>query len=217
MSIQDKPVTSEDDIMKDSDTEGSEMPLGKLLQRLKAKVAKTKKEVKNEHAQAGVENENDVNILEMVKEINSGSKGAKSEFGSSNGHGYDRKSRRSNHDPQKSKTLFSESTDGSVAKRRRTSVQARRSPGAVTFIDSKRPTNVNNVNNNIDFEKLNESSQTSSEDQCAYEKTGEPVDSDLLSLHIKKNLISSSKQKAKRANADAGVELNHSQEAKVSF
>lgn len=215
--IQDPTVTSEDDLM-DSETEGSEMPLGKLLKRLKAKAAKAKKEVKNEHAQAGVANGNDFDILKMVKEIDSDNQGAKSKFESSNGHGFDRKNRRSDHEPQKSKTLFSESTDSPVPKRRRTSAQSQKSPGVVSSKGSKRLTNVNNVNNNIDFGKLNEDPQTSSEDQYMHEKTGEPAESEseseLLSLHIKKKLISS-KQKGKRADRDPAVALNNSQEAKV--
>lgn len=210
----DLSVTSEDDLM-DSETEGSEMPLGKLLKRLKAKAAKAKKEVKNEHAQAGVANGNDFDILKMVKEIDSDNQGAKRKFGSSNGHGFDRKNKRSDHEPQKSKTLFSESTDSPVPKRRRTSAQSQKSPGVVSSKGSKRLTNVNNVNNNIDFE--NEDPRTSSEDQYMQEKTGEPAESEseseLLSLHIKKKLISS-KQKGKRSDRDPAVALNNSQEAK---
>lgn len=205
----DLAVTSEDDLM-DSETEGSEMPLGKLLKRLKAKAAKAKKEVKNEHAQAGVANGNDFDILKMVKEIDSDNQGAKSKFESSNGHGFDRKNRRSSdHEPQKSKTLFSESTDSPVPKRRRTSAQSQKSPGVASSKGSKRLANVNNV-------KLNEDPQTSSEDQYMHEKTGEPAESEseseLLSLHIKKKLIS--KQKGKRADRDPAVALNNSQEAK---
>ncbi|XP_047968754.1 sister chromatid cohesion protein PDS5 homolog A-like isoform X1 [Salvia hispanica] len=209
-----KPVDSEDDTVKDSDTEGNEMPLGKLLQRLKAKAAKTRKEVKHEHAQAEVEKENDFSILQMVKEMNSGNQGAKRKFESSNGHGHDRKTRRCDHQPQKSKIRSSEPTDVSVPKHRRSSVQAQKSLGAVTSKGSKRPSNVNNVNNNIDFDKLNDNSQTSSEDQRVHEKT-EPVDSELLTLRVKK-LISSSKKKGKRASTDPHMELKNTQEAKKS-
>ncbi|KAG6385675.1 hypothetical protein SASPL_154511 [Salvia splendens] len=209
-----KSVDSEDDTLKDSDTEGNEMPLGKLLQRLRAKAAKTRKEVKHEHAQAEVEKENDFSILEMVKEMHSGNQGAKRKFESSNGHGHDRKTRRYDHQPQKSKIRSSEPTDVSVPKHRRSSVQAQKSLGAVTSKGSKRPSNVNNVNNNIDFEKLNENSQTSSDDQRVHEKT-EPVDSELLSLHVKK-LISSSKKKGKRASTDPRMALKNTQEAKKS-
>ncbi|KAH6775849.1 binding protein [Perilla frutescens var. hirtella] len=206
----DQSVTSEDEIM-DSETEGSEMPLGKLLKRLKAKAAKTKKEVKNEHAQAEASNENDFNILKMVKEINSDNQGAKSKFESSNGHGLDRKNKRSDHETRKNKTLISESTDVPVPKRRRTSAQTHKSPGVVSSKGSKRRPNVNNT---IDFEKLHEDPQTSSEDQSTREKTGEPAESELLSSHVKKKQISSSSQKGKRADRDPALLLNNSQEAK---
>ncbi|KAL0306027.1 UNVERIFIED_CONTAM: hypothetical protein Sradi_6020000 [Sesamum radiatum] len=71
--------------MKDSETEGSEIPLGKLMKRLKAKGAKARKEVKNEHSPTGGANENDFDILKMVKEINSDNLGTAGKFGSSNG------------------------------------------------------------------------------------------------------------------------------------
>ncbi|KAL0398901.1 UNVERIFIED_CONTAM: Sister chromatid cohesion protein PDS5 [Sesamum radiatum] len=113
-------VVAEDEIMKDSETEGSELPLGKLMRRLKAKGAKARKEVKNEHSPTGGANENDFDILKMVKEINSDNLGTAGKFGSSNGREYAQK-KRSSHKLQKGKTLLSESTDVPVPKRRRTS------------------------------------------------------------------------------------------------
>ncbi|KAL0443057.1 UNVERIFIED_CONTAM: Sister chromatid cohesion protein PDS5 [Sesamum latifolium] len=88
-------VLAEDDIMKDSETEGSEIPLGKLMRRLKAKGAKARKEVKNEHSPTGGANENDFDILKMVKEINSDNLGTAGKFGSSNGREHAQKKRSS--------------------------------------------------------------------------------------------------------------------------
>ncbi|PIN12278.1 Sister chromatid cohesion complex Cohesin, subunit PDS5 [Handroanthus impetiginosus] len=206
-------ILSEDDIMKDSETEGSEMPLGKLMKRLKAKATKAKKEVKNEPAQAGVANENDFDILKMVKEINSNDLSTTSKFESSNGHGYARKKRRNDQELQKKKNLFSESTDVPVPKRRRTSsAQAHKSPLAVSSKGSKRP-NVNKDNMDVDFDKIDEKPQTSSEDERMEEKGADPAESPpLFSRSWKKS--TSSKQKGKRSDRDLGEALNHSVEAK---
>ncbi|XP_011086272.1 sister chromatid cohesion protein PDS5 homolog B isoform X2 [Sesamum indicum] len=207
-------VISEDDVMKDSETEGSEMPLGKLMKRLKAKAAKAKKEVKYEPAQAGVANESDF-ILKMVKEINTDSLVANTKFESSNGHGCARRKRRSGDECEKRNMLSSESTDVPVPKRRRTpSGQAHRSPPAVSSKDSKRPTNVNQENINNDSDKTDEKPQTSSEDQCMQEKTAESPEFKLLSSRFRKKSSSSSKQKGKRSGRDHDVVLNNSPEAK---
>ncbi|KAK6133264.1 hypothetical protein DH2020_033025 [Rehmannia glutinosa] len=198
-------VISEDDIMKDSETEGSEMPLGKLMKRLKAKAAKTKKEAKNEPAQAGVANENDFDILKMVKEINS--EGATSKIKSSNGHKHARK-KRSQPKLQKSQRLFDETTDVPVPKRRRTSsAQAHKSPEGVSSKGSRKPTNVNQENSNIDIDKMDEEPQTSSENQYTQEKTVESAEPELLFSRIRKK-YSSSKQKGRRTDRDQGEALS---------
>ncbi|KAG8365331.1 hypothetical protein BUALT_Bualt18G0093600 [Buddleja alternifolia] len=187
-------VNSEDDVMKDSETEGSEMPLGKLMKRLKAKAAKAKKEVKNEPAQAGVAGEKDFDILKMVKEINTDNMDKASKFESSNGHEYVRKKKRSDHGLQKRKPLFSESTeDVPVPKRRRTSSKK----------GSKRPASVNQENIKVDFDKIDEEPQTSSENQSMQEKTDEHAESDSpASPIIKKS--GTSKKKGKRSDRGHG-------------
>ncbi|CAI9087112.1 OLC1v1021103C1 [Oldenlandia corymbosa var. corymbosa] len=119
-----KTVVSEvvdDESMKDSETDGSEMPLGKILQRLRAKGAKARREIKSELAmKSGEKTGDDLDILKMVKEINSNTSGSSPrKFDSSNGHDkketkIDRKKQ-----SQKRKAGFDESTD--VPKRRRSS------------------------------------------------------------------------------------------------
>ncbi|KAI3456589.1 hypothetical protein Pfo_013252 [Paulownia fortunei] len=200
-------VLAEDDIMKDSETEGSEIPLGKLMKRLKAKGAKARKEVKNESAPAEVANENDFDILKMVKEINSDNL--------PNGHEYVHKKRRSSHKLQKRKTLFSESTDVPVPKRKRTSsAQAHKSLPASPSKGSKRPANIKQENIKVDFDKMDEELQTSSEDESMNKKMAESTESDLLVSSIGKKSSSSSKQKGKRSDRDHTEALNHSPNAK---
>ncbi|CAI9279977.1 unnamed protein product [Lactuca saligna] len=87
---------NEDDIMKDSETDGNEIPLGKVLKRLKAKGSKARKEVKNGSTptptpKPTVETENNnVDIMGMLREINSDNlvvSVSTAKFDSSNGHG----------------------------------------------------------------------------------------------------------------------------------
>ncbi|KAK4398821.1 Sister chromatid cohesion protein PDS5 [Sesamum angolense] len=199
-------VLAEDDIMKDSETEGSEIPLGKLMKRLKAKGAKARKEVKNEHSPTGGANENDFDILKMVKEINSDNLGTAGKFGSSNGRESAQK-KRSSHKLQKGKSLFSESTDVPVPKRRRTSsTQAHKSRPASPSKGSRRPTYINQENISADLDEMDKGLQNSSGDQPMKDKMSESAESDLLVSCIGKKSSSSSKQKGKRS-AEA---LNHS-------
>ncbi|GER37526.1 sister chromatid cohesion protein pds5 [Striga asiatica] len=213
------PLVSEDDIMKDSETEGNEMPLGKLMQRLKAKAARTKKEAKTESlrtkkeakdelAQAGVSNENDFDILKMVKEINSDNAGTSVKL-SSNGHENARRKRIQN-EPHNSRRLNGESTDIPVPKRKRTSsAQAHKT----TVKGSRKPTNVNEEDIGADVDKMNEEPQTNPEDQHIQDKTDENPESEMLFSRIRKKLGSSSKQKGKRVS-DSGEAFRVSSEAK---
>ncbi|KAL3850966.1 hypothetical protein ACJIZ3_012848 [Penstemon smallii] len=208
-------VIADDDVMKDSENEGSEMPLGKLMKRLKAKAAKARKDVKNVSAPSGVSNDNDIDILKMVKEINSDDVGTTNKFESSNGHEVHKK--RSDLKLQKRKTLFSGSSDVPVPKRRRTSTaQARKVLPANTSAGSERPTNVNQESTIVDFDKINKELQTSSEDQSMKESTAEPAESNLLFSRIREKLSSSSKHKGKRSERNHGDALNHSPDAKKS-
>ncbi|KAL6538568.1 hypothetical protein OROGR_012556 [Orobanche gracilis] len=207
-----QPVISEDDAMKDSETEGTEMPLGKLLKRLKAKVAKAKKEAKNELAQAGVSNKNDFVILKMVKEINFDDPDTGSMFESSNGHKHARK--RSQHKLQSQK-LSAELTDAPVPKHRKTSSsQAHKSTPAVSPNGSKRATRINQDITHFPFEKMDEEPRTSSKDKYIREKNSELPESELLFSRIRRK-ISSCKQRVKRStDRDHGDVLSNSKEAK---
>ncbi|KAL6544680.1 hypothetical protein OROMI_023542 [Orobanche minor] len=208
-----QPVISVDDAMKDSETEGSEMPLGKLLKRLKAKVAKAKKEAKNEPAQAGVSNKNDFVILKMVKEINFDDPDTVSKFESSNGHKHAHK-RRSQHKLQSQK-LSAELTDVPVPKRRKTSSsQAHKSTPAVSPNGSKRATRINQDITHFPFDKMDEEPRTSSKDKYVREKNSELPESEFLFSRIRRK-ISSCKQRVKRStDRDQGDVLSNSKEAK---
>ncbi|XP_041993730.1 sister chromatid cohesion protein PDS5 homolog A-like isoform X1 [Salvia splendens] len=208
-------VHAEDDNMKDSETEGSEIPLGKLMKRLKAKAAKARKEAKNQSAPAGISKENDFDILKMVKEINSDNLGTSGKIGSSNNAEHVGKKRKNINQLEKRKTLLDESKDAPVPKRRRTSsAHAHKSLQTTPPKGSKKPRKVNQEDTSDVSDKMDEDLQTSSEDIAAQEKMEESTESDLLLSRMGKKSSASSKQKAKRPGRDNAETLHHSPDAK---
>ncbi|XP_051133719.1 sister chromatid cohesion protein PDS5 homolog A [Andrographis paniculata] len=202
-----QPVMSEDDAMKDSETEGSELPLGKLMKHLKAKASKAKKEANNVPTQAGVTDENDFDILKMVKEINSEDPGRAGKY--SNGHGHTRKKRRSDHDLQKSKILFNEPSDAPPPKHRKTSSsRAHKIPSAASPKGGSKKESVS-----LKFENSDEKAQSSSESQSVQEKTSEPAEFEIQTSRLRKK-SSTSKKKGKRTERDYDETPNKSVEAK---
>ncbi|EPS57807.1 hypothetical protein M569_17010, partial [Genlisea aurea] len=198
-------AVSEDEAMKDSESEASEMPLGKLMKRLKAKAAKLKKET----TPARSANEKEIDVLKMVDEINHENSGTTSKFEWSNGNGNARK-RRSETELHKNKKLKNESKDSLVPKRRRTSGEALKSSASAGPKDSKNNEDAPDAKRNFEFDGSDEDLQHASEGQNAEEKTPEPTE--LLFSNIR-NKLSSSKQKGKRADRD-NSEHNTSSKAK---
>ncbi|KAL6562372.1 hypothetical protein OROGR_003379 [Orobanche gracilis] len=179
----------EDNIVKCSETEGSEIPLTKLMKQLKAKAAKSRKAAKNDFVPAELANENDFDILKMVKEINSDNLGTAGKPGSSNGPECVDKKEKSSHKLQKRKSFFSKSIDVPVPKRRRTTPASK---------GSKRP-NINQENIDVGIEKTDEVLPSSSEEQHMKEKVAESAEADLLVSPVAKKLSSFSKQKGKHS------------------
>jgi sister-chromatid-cohesion protein PDS5 len=108
---------AEDESSKDSETDGNEVPLGKIIKRLKAKGAKARKHVRNEALPVEEKTENEVDILQMVREINVDNLGSASgKLESNNGHEY---SGKGESDKKKKRVVESESADVPVPKRQR--------------------------------------------------------------------------------------------------
>jgi sister-chromatid-cohesion protein PDS5 len=81
------PQTSENEVMIDGESDGNEIPLGKIVERLRAQGTKTRKGKKNKSVPAEDENgKNDVDVLKMVREINLDHLQMLDKFESSNGH-----------------------------------------------------------------------------------------------------------------------------------
>ncbi|XP_044496291.1 sister chromatid cohesion protein PDS5 homolog A-like [Mangifera indica] len=123
----DEPVCeeiAEDEALKDDERDGNEVPLGKMIQRIKSQGGKTGKAKKKKSSLAEVNNAgNDFDILKMVREINLDNLGSSNKFESSNGHKHS-PSKKINFDLDHQESKKRKTTDAvsiSVPKRRRSS------------------------------------------------------------------------------------------------
>ncbi|KAA8519226.1 hypothetical protein F0562_013482 [Nyssa sinensis] len=193
----------ENEALRDSEIDGNEVPLGKMIKRLKAKGTKARKLVKNESLPAGTKNENDVDILKMVREINLDNLGVSSKFESSNGHEHvPRKTKIDRKHEKRKRQVASESTNVPIPKRRR-SLSAQ---GAYKF-SLPRSTSKGSLRRSTDnlpqvgvssFEstEIDEELPIGSENKMSLqENMVEPAESDLLVSCFRKNSSFSSKHK----------------------
>ncbi|KAJ9180800.1 hypothetical protein P3X46_009007 [Hevea brasiliensis] len=115
---------AEDEVLKDSEKEANEVPLGKMIKQLKLQGTKGGKLKKNKPSSAKTKNaESDVDILKMVKEINLDNMGLSTKFESSNGHKHF-PSEKIKSEPEHQKAKKTKATDVAsvtVPKRRRSS------------------------------------------------------------------------------------------------
>ncbi|KAL2603500.1 hypothetical protein GLYMA_09G014600v4 [Glycine max] len=78
---------AKDDSLKDSEKDKNEMPLGKIIKDIKSQGTKGKKVKKKKAVPAETKKaENDIDILNMVREINLDNLGSSTNFEASNGH-----------------------------------------------------------------------------------------------------------------------------------
>lgn len=116
--------SAEDNASKDSEKDRNEMPLGKILKNIKSQGAKGKKMKKNKSVPAQTKKpEDDIDILNVVRQINLDSLGISTNFESSNGHEHSL-SKKVQKDPEFAtikKRKAGEETPVPVPKRRRSS------------------------------------------------------------------------------------------------
>ncbi|MED6131709.1 hypothetical protein PIB30_012146 [Stylosanthes scabra] len=110
--------------LKDNEKDGNDMPLGKIMKNIKSKGSKVKKVNKKKSVPAETKKtENDIDILNMVREINLDNLGISTNFESSNGHEHSL-SKKEQNDPEfaAKKRKVEEASSVPVPKRRRTSL-----------------------------------------------------------------------------------------------
>ncbi|KAK3010031.1 hypothetical protein RJ639_010994, partial [Escallonia herrerae] len=178
--------TAEDEVLDDSESDGNELPLGKMLKRLKAKGAKARQAAKNESVPVRDKNENDVDILTMVRDINSDNLDAPNKFELNNGHEYVAEKNKNDQKGPRGKRKAGETTNVPIPKRRRSSLKGSMLPSVSTLSQEGVPSN--------ESTEMDEELNSSSKDKTSLrEKMIEPAESDLLVSCIWKNSRSSSK------------------------
>ncbi|XP_040362062.1 sister chromatid cohesion protein PDS5 homolog B isoform X1 [Rosa chinensis] len=183
-------IIAEDEVLIDGEKDGNEVPLGKIIKHLKSQKIKAKKVKKNKVSSANPEKaENDVDILNMVREINLDNLGESSKFESSNGHENlpGKKSRIDTTHQKGNKRKASDGASVPVPKRRR-------SASTHSAIKSPRSTS--------------KSPLSASLDDSHNRKLGESMESALLVSCIRKNATSSSKRKGRASDPGLHDEEN---------
>ncbi|KAD4982238.1 hypothetical protein E3N88_18909 [Mikania micrantha] len=171
---------NEDDIQKDSETDGNDVPIGKMLKRLKARGSKAKKAVNNGSTPAVAETENNIDILGMLKEINSDNVDVPNKFDSSNGHG-----KITSEAKLKRKGMPNDLTNVSVPKRRRSS----------SVKSQKRPTYVSSGFKTGTVYKINKMEDDPHNDKAQVHKK-DSINTDDLDLKPKKPVEDNINQKS---------------------
>ncbi|KAM1124110.1 sister chromatid cohesion protein PDS5 homolog A [Malus sylvestris] len=186
---------AEDELLKDGERDGGEVPLGKIIKRLRSQNSKAKRAKKNKASSTDAENaENSVDILKMVRDINLDNLEKPSKFESSNGHENlpSKKSRMDLKHEKENKRKCTDATSVPVPKRRRSSSahSAFRSPRST----SKSPL-------------------SASLDDVDNRKLFQGTESDLLVSCFRKNATSSSQRKGRASDRGHNDEANEVGEA----
>ncbi|KAL5769361.1 hypothetical protein ACOSQ2_016144 [Xanthoceras sorbifolium] len=112
----------EDGALEDGERDGNDVPLGKMMQRLKSQGTKAGKAKKKKSLPTEVKTaENDVDILKMVREINVDNRGISNKFESSNGHKHSLSTKLDSEHQESRKRKSGDETSISVPKRQRSS------------------------------------------------------------------------------------------------
>ncbi|KAK6917884.1 hypothetical protein RJ641_018635 [Dillenia turbinata] len=186
---------AEDELLKDKEGDGNEVPLGKIIKNLKSKGSKVKST--NKKKPLSLEKESNFDILEMVREINLDNRDGSNKFESSNGH--NAKAKDDKKVKKRKRQNASQTMSAPVPKRRRSSFKnalPRSSPKCSVKASNK---SINKTE--ASFSQPNESDeeeQIDSEDRVLSKKSHvESKESDLLLSCFRKKTNSLSKHKVK--------------------
>ncbi|OMO64698.1 Armadillo-like helical [Corchorus olitorius] len=197
--------THEDEALQDSDIDGNEVPLRKMIKQLKSKGAKDVRAKKNKSPSAAAKDvENDVDILKMVREINLDNLGMPSKFESSNGHKHSpaKKTKVEQEHQKAKKRKMSAAASSPVPKRRRSSsahsgfkisISASKAPSRDSGDDWHQVKDSSFQSTEMDIDELNDSNDKIPGHQLLNENT----EVDYLVSSIRKKRSTSSKGKGK--------------------
>lgn len=214
-----------DDGLKDTEKDGSEVPLGKMIKRLKSKGTKGRRVMKKKKSLPvkAKTAENDVDIMKMVKEINLDNVGVSSKFESSNGHGHAPSTKRKfekKHQKRK-RTNVRESNSVPVPKRRRSSSAHNAHKVPLPWSSSKG--SIRTLKNNLQPIGTDSEAASDSENKMSVQKDMvDQAESDLLVSCLRKSTSPSSKRKGRGSDQGYSGKAQEDREAdhhnlKVSF
>lgn len=206
----------EDEALEDEEKDGNDVPLGKMIQRLKSQGNKSGKAKKKKSSSAEVKtDENDVDILKMVREINMDNVGATNKFESSNGHKHPSKIKKLDSERNESKKRkYEDETPIAVPKRQRSSSGGFRS----LKNNSKTPSRVSKDGLNqsrvsaFQSDDMDEDILDSEVKTPVQKRKVKRTKSDSMS-RAGKNRSSSSKRKRKGSDSDHDDEQNEAGES----
>ncbi|KAK6932870.1 hypothetical protein RJ641_002494 [Dillenia turbinata] len=202
---------AEDELLKDGEGDGNEVPLGKIIKHLKSKGSKVKSTTKKKPLSS--EKEGNFDILEMVREINLDNRDVSNKFESSNGHNaeakYDKKGKK------RKRQSASQTMSAPVPKRRRSSFK--NSLPRSSSKSSVKASDNNIHKTEVSFSQANESDeeeQTGSKDRVLSKKSAvASKESDLLLSSFRNKTNSLSKHKVK--GSDQGSKIKPRSAGKV--
>ncbi|KAG6695602.1 hypothetical protein I3843_09G106700 [Carya illinoinensis] len=214
---------AQDEELKHSEIDGNELPLGKMIKRIKSQGTKAKKVKKNKSSPAEAKNaENDVDILKMVREINYDNLGMSSKFESSNGHEYSpgKKTKTDLKHEKGKKRKASDTTSIKVPKRPRSSSAhgGFRSPASTSKTPLRDSGDASHKAEIYSFQSIETDPDISPDTKgkiSSLKKMAKGTESDLVSS-IRKKLSFSAKLKGKFPDRDHDDELNELGEANES-
>ncbi|KAK0598612.1 hypothetical protein LWI29_036294 [Acer saccharum] len=210
----------EDVALEDGERDGNDVPLGKMIQRLKSQGTKAWKAKKKKSLPAEVKNaENDVDILKMVRDINLDNLGSSNKFESSNGHKHSpsKNTKLDSEHQESKKRKSSDETPISVPKRRRSSsaysgFRSPKSTSKAALRVSKDDSPQARVSTSESAE-MDEDIHDSEGKTSVQKRKAKNTKSDLLVSSFGKNRSFSSKYKGKGSDSDQHDEENEVGEA----
>ncbi|XP_044461448.1 sister chromatid cohesion protein PDS5 homolog A isoform X2 [Mangifera indica] len=210
----DEPVgeeIAEDEALKEDERDGNEVPLGKMIQRLKSQGSKAGKAKKKKSSLAEVNSaENDIDILKMVREINLDNLQSSNKFESSNGHKHSpsEKTKLDLDNQESEKRKATDAASISVPKRRRSSsvYSGIKSPKSASK-GSLRVSGDDSLEASFPFIKMDTDFPYSEARKSVEKKKVKNTKSDWLASGFQRKRSFSSKRKGK------GSDTNHDDEA----
>lgn len=207
--------------MKDDDLDGNDMPLGKIIKRLKAKSSKAKRGVKGATLFGESKEEDDMDILRVVREIDLDDVGISNKFESTNGHQDDTPDFTPKHNLQEKKRIVGSETSSPIPKRQRSSSQgSHKFSWRKNISDGPKRTSTESLPLeqkilSSEFPERDDEVPYGSEDKISLQENIVKTSESILLTTCSQNNSNSSKRKRKTSGKDHIVKIRKDEEDEV--